>query len=247
MKKRIATGILLQSAILCVAPCLMGHKETLKTDVAAQENISTELITQFNNDTFGLEQLQAFSNKLESIFRQTEEMTTEVILELEIEDMTTNNQTASIDIKQYTEYDVPDTNGFKSYMPYTSITDRTSLQYKLQNNYAYTGNYGIRMVNDRYCVALGTAFNAEIGTYVDLILENGEIISCILSDIKADIHTEDNNMITAHNGCISEFIVDKWALSEEVRIAGNISKCKEEWDSKVVKVIVYEENIFEEE
>lgn len=223
MKKRIATGILLQSAILCVAPCLMGHKEIIKTDVAAQENISTELITQFD----------------------TEETTTEVILE--IEDMTTNNQTASIDIKQYKEYDVPDTNGFKSYLPYTSITDRTSLQYKLQNNYAYTGNYGIRMANDRYCIALGTAFNAEIGTYVDLVLKNGEIINCILADIKADIHTEDNNMITAHNGCISEFIVDKWALSEKVRIAGNISKCKEEWDSKVVKVIVYEENIFEEE
>ena len=38
---------------------------------------------------------------------------------------------------EYTEYEVPDNNGFKSFMLHTSITDKSSKQYDLQNNYAY--------------------------------------------------------------------------------------------------------------
>lgn len=49
----------------------------------------------------------------------------------------------------------------KTWMPYTAITSRGSKQYKLQQ-IAYTGDYGIRMVNGRYCVALGSHFGCEI-------------------------------------------------------------------------------------
>ena len=131
-------------------------------------------------------------------------------------------------------------------MPYTTITDESSLQFKLQYFYAYTGNYGIRMINDRYCIALGTAFGIEIGTYVDLILENGEVIKCILSDIKADEHTEDNNIVTTLNGCATEFIIDEWALNYDAKITGDISKCKKEWVEKVIKILIYKKNIFKE-
>jgi hypothetical protein len=144
---------------------------------------------------------------------------------------------------EYIEYSMPSNSGFKSYMPYTSITSPSSNQYKLQKYCAYTGNYGIRMVNGRYCVAIGTAFNTSVGTYFDLVLENGTEIPCIVGDIKAETDTESNNIVTAHNGCVSEFIVDLNALNSSAKRDGDISSCCEEWNSPVVAIKIYDINI----
>ena len=144
---------------------------------------------------------------------------------------------------EYTEYEVPENNGFKSFMLHTSITDKSSKQYDLQNNYAYTDESGLRKVDGRYCIAIGTAFNSEIGDYADLILDNGEVICAIISDIKADIHTDSNNIATRSNGCVSEFIVDN-NLNKYVKKHGDISYHKEEWDSPVIKIKIYNQNIF---
>lgn len=142
----------------------------------------------------------------------------------------------------YTDYSICDRRGFKSYMPYTSITSKSSLQYKLQQ-ISYTGNYGIRQCEGRFCVAIGTAFGTEIGTYFDLILENGEVIPCVVSDFKADIHTDSKNITTVANGCVSEFIVDSQELYSKAKQIGNISYCNN-WNSKVEKIRVYEKNVF---
>ena len=144
----------------------------------------------------------------------------------------------------HTAYNAPYTNGFKSYMDYRSITSTSSKQYILQSNYAYTGNYGIRMVGDRYCIAIGSHFVGNIGQYVDLILENGTVIKCILADRKDDLHTDYENIITVHNGCMSEFVVDSDSLSKMVKLYGDISKCNSDWESPVKNVVVYESNIF---
>lgn len=146
----------------------------------------------------------------------------------------------------YESYSVPNTSGFKSYMDYRSITYIESRQYELQNRYAETGNYGIRMVNGRYCVAVGSYFTDDVGQYLDLILEDGTVIPCILADQKADIHTDSNNIVTMHNGCMSEFIIDSNFLVDSVKKHGNISYCNDNWKSKVVEVRVYNKNIFEE-
>ena len=90
---------------------------------------------------------------------------------------------------EFVMYDIPKTRGFKSYMPYTAITNKKSKQYKLQQ-LASTGAYGIRVVDSRYLVAIGTAFNAEVGTYIDLILEDGFVIPCIVGDVKSPRHTD---------------------------------------------------------
>lgn len=145
---------------------------------------------------------------------------------------------------EYTEYYFPNNIGFKSYMPYTAITDKSSLQYNLQQNYAYTGDYGIRKTNDRYCVAIGTAFGANIGTYIDLILENDEIISCIVSDFKASKDTLSNNITTADNGCVSEFVVDLNSLNNKSKQTGDISSCQDVWDSPVKIIRIYDKNVF---
>ena len=132
----------------------------------------------------------------------------------------------------------------KSYMPYTSITDKSSLQFNLQQNYAYTGNFGIRQINGRYCVAVGTAFETNIGTYIDLILDNDEIISGIVSDIKSSNDTISNNITRAENGCVSEVVVDLQSLNDKARKTGDISSCQDIWDSPVRMIRFYEKNIF---
>ena len=145
---------------------------------------------------------------------------------------------------KYIDYDVYDTKGFKSYMPYTAITSTSSPQYKLQQ-IAYTGNYGLRQVEDRYCVAIGTAFNAPIGTYFDIILTNETVIRCVVSDIKANEHTDSFNVTTVANGCMSEFLVDMNALDSHAKRMGNVSVF-EDWDSTIETIRVYDKNVFTE-
>ena len=145
----------------------------------------------------------------------------------------------------YTDYDAPCTNGFKSYMDYRTITSTSSKQYKLQSQYATTGDYGIRMVNGRYCVAIGSHFTSDIGQYFDLILTNGAVIRCVLADQKADVHTDSANIITMHNNCMSEFVVDTKFLNSEVKRYGDTSKCEDSWGYPVKTVRVYNKNIFD--
>ena len=136
-------------------------------------------------------------------------------------------------------------NNFKSYMSYRAISNSNSIQHRLQA-LSYTGNYGIRMVGDRYCIAVGTAITTNVGTYVDLVLKNGSVIPCIIGDIKAPCHTKGDNITTASNGCVSEFIIDNNYLDSKIRQSGSVSKCNELWDSPVVQFVVYEKNVFDE-
>lgn len=145
----------------------------------------------------------------------------------------------------YETYDAPKNSGFKSFMDYRAITNIDSKQYKLQQYYSKTGEYGIRMADSRYIVAIGTYFTPDIGQYFDIILENGTVIPCILGDQKADADTDSDNIITKHNGCMSEFIVDSDALNKDVKLHGDMSYCLKDWDSPIKTIKVYNRNIFE--
>lgn len=124
-------------------------------------------------------------------------------------------------------------------MDYKSITSRSSRQYQLQQN-AYTSEYGIRKEQDRYCVALGSYFTTDIGTYIDIILQNGTIIHCILADCKADKDTDNLHIRTMYDGSIVEFVVDTNYIDHNVLKTGDISKTCPEWESPIIKVIIYE-------
>lgn len=145
----------------------------------------------------------------------------------------------------FNDYYLYGSNGFKSFMPYTAITNTASNQYKLQQNFAYTGTYGIRQVNGRYCVAIGTAFSTFVGSYFDLILENETVIPCIVSDLKSPKDTFQDNITTLENGCVSEFVVDIEVLNKTVKSRGDISSCCKEWNSPVKTIRIYDKNIFE--
>lgn len=135
------------------------------------------------------------------------------------------------------EYNVPH-NKIKSFMSYRCITSKSSDQYKLQQ-IAYTGQYGIRQVNGRFCIAVGSAYTTQIGQYIDLVLENGSVIPCILADCKADIHTDANNILTS-DGSLAEFVVDTPYLSNTIRYTGDISTACDDWESMITKIIIYD-------
>ena len=146
---------------------------------------------------------------------------------------------------EYKDYSVPDYSGFKSWMDYHKITMNGSEQKILQENYAYSGKYGIRQINGRYCVAIGSYFTTEIGQYFDLILKNGEVIPCILADRKDDGDTDSDNIFTSKNGCATEFVIDNDALHYLASGNGDISDCCEEWNSPVKTIRIYKKNIFD--
>lgn len=159
-----------------------------------------------------------------------------------VDDTSYNDEHESVG---YDSYDAPENSGFKSYMDYRTITDISSRQYMLQAYYAKTGDYGIRMVGDRYCVALGSYFISEIGQYFDIILENGTVIPCIMADQKDDVDTDESNAITVHNGCMSEFVVDVDMLDENAKIHGDMSYCTDEWNSQISEIKIYNNNVFD--
>lgn len=131
----------------------------------------------------------------------------------------------------------------KSYMDFRTITSRNSPQYKLQYGYAKTASNGIRTVNGRYCVALGSYFTHEVGRYVDLYLANGTVLPCIIGDCKQDAHTMKNHSIGIDGG-VSEFIVHTGTLSRRVKLMGDVSYVHDSWNSPVVKIKVYKTNVF---
>ena len=137
------------------------------------------------------------------------------------------------------EYKVPEYSGFKSFMTYKKFGKNTT-QYALQQ-LAITDDHGFRKLDDYYMIAIGCYFNAEVGQRVDLVLENGEVIQCVVGDHKAKQDTDTAHIFTRNN-CMSEFIVDAKVLDKTVKTKGDVSMFpNEQWNSPVVEVVVYEE------
>ena len=141
----------------------------------------------------------------------------------------------------YSDYSVPSDNR-KSYMGWKSITNRSSLQYKLQQA-AYTGDYGVREVNGRYCIAIGSYYGASIGQYIDVILEDGTILPCIKGDAKKNSDTINGNAVGADGGAV-EFIVSTDSIPRAARQQGSMTEGTG-WGSKVVTIRVYNANYFD--
>ncbi len=148
-------------------------------------------------------------------------------------------QLAIFDSAEVPFYDVtiPEYKGTKTYERYTKIS-KNSKQGKLQKM-AVTDKDGFRLVCGRYTIAIGSATRAYVGQYVDVILENGTVIPCIMGDQKADCDTEENNLITKHSQCASEFIVDEKVLKPVIGDRGDVSSIYPKWQSPVKTIRVY--------
>lgn len=141
-------------------------------------------------------------------------------------------------------YRIPDywNSEFKAYESYTSITDRTSMQFPfLYGENAWTNlTNGIRCNGNRYCIALGSGFgHLKVGTKVDVVLYNGNIIHCVIGDVKKDIHTIGNHM-QCPNGSIIEFIVD-WSVFSYLKDSSGTINFVDGMDGKIRNIIVLNE------
>ena len=209
---------------------------------------SPELVNQYSLN-YEQSQISNEENSEDIILLEEEEENATIEVTIE-EENDIEEELAADEVEVYQpigiQYNLPyyaDYNGFKSYMSYRAICLNGSNELYLQRKYAITDENGLRIINNRYCVAMGTYFNLSIGQYFDLVLANGTVIPCIMSDTKSDKHTDSNNVYTVHSNCCSEFIVDTNYLSQNVKNRGNISYVFEEWNSPVVSIIAYEKNI----
>lgn len=115
--------------------------------------------------------------------------------------------------------------------------------------YAYTGPYQMRMVDGRILIALGTNYCTTIGTYIDIRLANGNIIPCILGDVKSDLHTDPTHSFQKWDHSVMEIIVDSPGTSRtdysviksipELQGGGSYSVLSG-FDSPVVNIRVYD-------
>lgn len=135
-------------------------------------------------------------------------------------------------------YDVPSDNSFKAYMDYRTITSTGSKQYKLQE-LCSTNNIGLRMYDNRYVVAIGTGYNAPVGTYIDVGLDNGTTLHCVVGDIKQDCHTDPTNKYVLGNGNAIEFIVDSSCLIPEAKTSGSVGNV-DKFKGDVVTITTYD-------
>lgn len=192
-------------------------------------------------------------NNEEPIHKQNENetVTTTIAIEVESETEVLNNnpneETTNIvepqTIINYIDKDVPINNSFKSYLGYNKITDTCSNQYKLQQ-FAYTNSNGLRMVENRICIALGSYYSHDVGQYVDVYMKNGEVLKCIVADCKNDAHTDKNNQ-QHFDGSVVEFIVDinivENLLMTPYGCSGDISDISSEFEGEILFIRIYEE------
>lgn len=131
---------------------------------------------------------------------------------------------------------------FKSYMSYKAITDKTSKQYQLQGK-CLTGSNGIRMYEDRFCIAVGSFYSRTVGQKIDVVMENGSILKCIVGDLKNDVHTDKSNSYHAIDGSVVEFIIDikayKNANGINVYKTGDVSHIGDEYKGRIKELRIY--------
>lgn len=139
---------------------------------------------------------------------------------------------------------------FKPYTSYTAYNLKSSQQYKLQKAAWTEKRTGIRIVTDpngvdRYCVALGTAWAGgqpkHIGRCIDVYMENGAVLHCVLADVKRQEDTKDNaNRYGRINNDILEFIVDTNKVPKIVITTGNVSNAGPEFTGGVKNMVVFD-------
>lgn len=136
------------------------------------------------------------------------------------------------------EKDVPPNNSFKSYMDADTITSRNTDQYKLKAKYVLDPQTGIWTVDERYCIAVGSYYTQSIGTYIDVVMENGSILHCILGECKRNRDTDCTNRQNP-NGSVVEFIVNTSSTPSMVRKMGDCSYGSQSMTGEIQSIIVY--------
>lgn len=143
---------------------------------------------------------------------------------------------------QWVEMDVPSNNSFKSYMDYRKVTDIKSEQYAFLQ-ICEDSACGIMLSEGRYCIAVGSYYTTEIGTRIDLVMENSSIVPCIVAECKNNDHTDTLNQQHLVDKSVIEFVVNVDNLSDYVRYTrGDCSFCDPRLEGEISSIRVYLEN-----
>lgn len=135
---------------------------------------------------------------------------------------------------------------WKPYARHTAITAKSSPQYKLQK-IAKTDSNGLRYVTDkneikRYCVALPVYWaggsTKDIGRCFDVKMKNGEVLHCVLGDVKKIEHSQKGEGKFGAHGELMEFQVEQDKLPEIVRKSGDISRLGGAFEGEAVEITV---------
>lgn len=138
----------------------------------------------------------------------------------------------------------------KTYMKYQVLgTESWNKQgHLVRQKEATTGIYNLRMVDGRILIAVGTYYCTNIGTYIDVLLEDGRVIPCMLGDVKSNAHTDITNRYQAQDKSVIEFIIDSPGVNRYdysdfknsyPMIDGNFSRAPE-FSSPVVGLRIYD-------
>lgn len=147
-----------------------------------------------------------------TISNETSQVSSEVTSSIEEETIQPNT----------TEYSVPQNqSGFKSWMPYTALS-KSSPNYKMLMDYGHVDENGLWMIQDYYCVAMGSYYSQRLGNMFEATLSNGNKIKLITVDHKADIHTDSTHRVTKQSNCMTEFIIDRAKLNANIKSSGSV-------------------------
>lgn len=96
-----------------------------------------------------------------------------------------------------------------TYMGWQCITATSSNQYKLREAAGMNfDSEGYGKINDRFVIATTTTYG-NVGDYLDVKLTNGNIIKCVIGDIKSQGDAGCNEWGHQNGNNVIEFVVDK--------------------------------------
>lgn len=135
--------------------------------------------------------------------------------------------------------------GVFTYMGWQTITSSGSLQYKLRSQAGQNfDSEGFGIINGRYVVACTTTFGA-VGDYIDVYQSNGNVIKCVIGDIKNQNDSGCNKWGHLDGKCVIEFVVDKDSWYSSKHANPGTSSCHPEWGGQTITKIINCGNYFD--
>ncbi len=129
-----------------------------------------------------------------------------------------------------------------TYMGWQCITSRNSNQYKLMEAIGGVDNHfdseGFGRINGRYVIACTTTYG-NVGDYVDFVQSNGNVIKCVIGDIKSRNDAGCTEWGHKYGQNIVEFVVDKDSWYNSGHPNPGTSSFHPEWKDTIVKAVNY--------
>ena len=129
-----------------------------------------------------------------------------------------------------------------TYMGWQCITSKSSNQYKLMEAIGgvegHFDSEGFGRINGRYVIACTSTYG-NVGDYVDFVQSNGNVIKCVIGDIKSsgDVGCTEWGHKDGQN--IVEFVVDKDSWYNSGHQNPGTSSFHPEWKDTIVEAVNY--------